>query len=263
MTTLRTAILAVFALTLGGCGSHVSLDNAWSIKTKVDKMTDQKTVYAVDTAKSPIVNQQGIKVYPQLFLACGGPKEKVALGILLRTWVLGGLTMANVQQVHIRLDNDPEFKWPITDTGSGTIFAFNDSDRFISKCVKASRMLFQISVMYRSQPIVVDFDISGMKAAINNLKRADAGPAKALAIQQRKRDIKLIRLNLERLDAAAGQYFLEYGTPTATYDDLVGPGKYIKSMQPVDGEDYRSMKFVQGGTLKVTTKDGVVVSFRP
>lgn len=71
--------------------------------------------------------------------------------------------------------------------------------------------------------------------------------------------------NLRQLSSAADQYFLEHGVNEVTYDQLVGPEKekYIKQIVPVDGEDYRSIRFVQGKPLEVRTRQGFVVSFEP
>lgn len=69
--------------------------------------------------------------------------------------------------------------------------------------------------------------------------------------------------NLRQLSAAADQYFLEHGVSEVTYDRLVGPEKekYIKAIVPVDGEDYRSIRLVQGKGLEVRTRQGFVVSY--
>lgn len=62
---------------------------------------------------------------------------------------------------------------------------------------------------------------------------------------------KVVLNNLRQLSAAADQHYLENGVTTARYDDLVGPGKYIKQMNPVGGEDYRLLLFKQGAPLRV------------
>ena len=49
---------------------------------------------------------------------------------------------------------------------------------------------------------------------------------------------KAIVNNLRQLSAAAQQYFLEFGVTQVDYDDLVGDGKYIKTIQKVAGETY-------------------------
>lgn len=67
--------------------------------------------------------------------------------------------------------------------------------------------------------------------------------------------------NLRMLAAAADQYYLENGVAHATYDELVGPSKYVKVVTPVDGEDYRRITFRQGQALEVTTASGQKVRY--
>lgn len=74
---------------------------------------------------------------------------------------------------------------------------------------------------------------------------------------------KSVLNNLRQLAAAADQYYLENGRSTASYDQLVGPTKYVKQLVPAAGEDYRGVEFVQGRTLRVTTNTGHVVTFAP
>lgn len=74
---------------------------------------------------------------------------------------------------------------------------------------------------------------------------------------------KKILHNLRQLAAAADQYFLENGVSKATYDDLVGPTKYVKKVEAVAGEEYQGMKFEQGKKLEVTTEQGHVISYLP
>jgi type IV pilus assembly protein PilA len=75
---------------------------------------------------------------------------------------------------------------------------------------------------------------------------------------------KAITNNLRQLYAAAQQYMLETGKTTASYDDLVGngPNKYIKSITPVAGENYRKIVITSETTsIQVRTADGRVVSY--
>lgn len=75
---------------------------------------------------------------------------------------------------------------------------------------------------------------------------------------------KAIMNNLRQLGAASQQYFLETGKAVATYDDLVGTGrnKYIRSLDPVAGEDYTGLVFRQEDrVISVTTAAGVTVSY--
>jgi type II secretory pathway pseudopilin PulG len=67
--------------------------------------------------------------------------------------------------------------------------------------------------------------------------------------------------NLRQLSAAADQYYLETGFTTATYDNLVGPDKFVKGLNPVAGEDYHSVVFAKGRPLRVRMPDGQIISY--
>ena len=72
---------------------------------------------------------------------------------------------------------------------------------------------------------------------------------------------KVILNNLRQLSAAADQHYLETGTTTATYDDLVGPGKLIPRLVPAMGEDYRRIQFRAGEPLRLRLPNGRVVVY--
>jgi type IV pilus assembly protein PilA len=74
---------------------------------------------------------------------------------------------------------------------------------------------------------------------------------------------KAVMNNLRQLSAAAEQHYLENGVATARYDDLVGPDRYIRRLEPVAGEDYRTVTLQAGKPLKVRLKDGREVEYRP
>ncbi len=74
---------------------------------------------------------------------------------------------------------------------------------------------------------------------------------------------KAVLNNLRQLAAAADQHYLETGTTTATYDQLVGPTRYIKVLNSVAGENYRALRFVQGQTLRVRMANGQMVEYKP
>jgi type IV pilus assembly protein PilA len=74
---------------------------------------------------------------------------------------------------------------------------------------------------------------------------------------------KAVLNNLRQLSAAADQYYLEHGADSVTYDELVGPDKYIREIRPVAGENYRQLIFKQGRPLRVRLANGKVVSFGP
>jgi competence protein ComGC len=72
---------------------------------------------------------------------------------------------------------------------------------------------------------------------------------------------KAILNNLRILSSAADQYYLEHDTKSATYDDLVGPGKYVSKIISVMGEDYSHMLFVQDRPLRIRLPNGKVLQY--
>lgn len=74
---------------------------------------------------------------------------------------------------------------------------------------------------------------------------------------------KAVINNLRQLSAAADQHMLENGVKEARYHQLVGsePDKYIRSLQPVAGEDYTTLVIREGDeTISVTLGSGKTVS---
>jgi hypothetical protein len=67
--------------------------------------------------------------------------------------------------------------------------------------------------------------------------------------------------NLQVLNDAANKYYAEHDSTTTTFENLVGPGKYLPSIAPVAGEDYRSLLFKKDHPLRLYLKDGRVVTF--
>ena len=67
---------------------------------------------------------------------------------------------------------------------------------------------------------------------------------------------KTIQNNLRQLAAAAEQHYLETDATNATYDDLVGPNRYIRELKPVAGENYRSIIFRKGSPVRLRMPDG-------
>jgi len=72
---------------------------------------------------------------------------------------------------------------------------------------------------------------------------------------------KAVLNNLRMLHAAAEQYYLENGVDAATFENLVGPGKFIPQVMPVAGEDYRKLVFKQGRPLRIRMSSGKVVEW--
>jgi hypothetical protein len=73
---------------------------------------------------------------------------------------------------------------------------------------------------------------------------------------------RAITNNLRQLGSAAAQFMLDKGRTSASYYDLVGPGMYIRSIEPVAGESYDTLVINQSDTyLEVTTSSGMTVRF--
>jgi type IV pilus assembly protein PilA len=74
---------------------------------------------------------------------------------------------------------------------------------------------------------------------------------------------KAILNNLRQISAAADQHFLENGVSRVAFSELVGPGKYLKSIVSVDGERYDDLVLEQGRAIMVKRKSGEVVTLPP
>lgn len=73
---------------------------------------------------------------------------------------------------------------------------------------------------------------------------------------------KTILNNLRMLASAADQYFLENGVNDVEIDQLIGPGKYIKELKPVDGEDYSELDLsMDANEWTIVSEGGITVNF--
>ena len=66
---------------------------------------------------------------------------------------------------------------------------------------------------------------------------------------------KTVMNNMRQLGGAADQYFLEFGTSSASLTALVGSSNYIKALNTVANESY-PVSFVQGQTITVSGVGG-------
>lgn len=114
-----------------------------------------------------------------------------------------------------------------------------------------------VSYEARADVLVVKKDGEEFRLPLRSARVA-AGTAKAPPALERA-----VLNNLRQLAAAADQFYLENGKTSATYDDLVGATKYVKVVNPLDGENYRSIQFAQGRPLSVTTASGYSISYKP
>jgi len=69
--------------------------------------------------------------------------------------------------------------------------------------------------------------------------------------------------NLRVLNEAADKYYADHGATTATFDQLVGPDKYVSAVVSVAGEDYRTVLFKKGRPLRLFLRDGRVFVYPP
>lgn len=74
---------------------------------------------------------------------------------------------------------------------------------------------------------------------------------------------KSVLNNLRQIAAARDQYSLENGRPAGSIRDLVGVGRYVKTVRTVGGEDYSALSMATDQPLTVTTPDGVSITFDP
>jgi hypothetical protein len=89
--------------------------------------------------------------------------------------------------------------------------------------------------------------------------RPPAAPPQLPASSQSSR----IMDNLRALNEAAERYYADHNATSATFEQLVGPDKYVPAVLPVAGEDYRTVLFKKGRPLRIYLKDGRVVTYPP
>jgi hypothetical protein len=69
-----------------------------------------------------------------------------------------------------------------------------------------------------------------------------------------------IECDLFSMLCAADQFYLETGKTSATYDDIVGPTKWIGKYPPEFEKHYRTLQFHAGQGISVRWPDGTVYS---
>ena len=98
------------------------------------------------------------------------------------------------------------------------------------------------------------------KAQAAPIAKAPAAPAAKASAEVRGASILD---NLHALSQAAEKYYKDNDATSTTYWQLVGPGKYIPTIKPAEGEDYRSLLFKKGHSLRLYMKDGRVIAYPP
>lgn len=90
---------------------------------------------------------------------------------------------------------------------------------------------------------------SEMVAAVEQLRRSSMNHA--------------MMNNLRQISAAVDQFNLRNHRPPTSIQELVGPGKYIAALVPVNGEDYSSLLMGVGQPLTVIDLNGEQVTYDP
>ncbi|PXA03729.1 hypothetical protein DDZ13_10565 [Coraliomargarita sinensis] len=114
------------------------------------------------------------------------------------------------------------------------------------------------SYSYKQAIMLVPSTIVGVYAGIGfSTYRAFQSLDQVSAVSQEK----AVTNNLRQIASAADQYFLEEGKAEVTIEDLVGPGKYIRSLEPVAGESYEGMVIKTTDTeISVTLGNGEIIA---
>ncbi len=74
---------------------------------------------------------------------------------------------------------------------------------------------------------------------------------------------KAVKNNLRQIAATTDAFQKKYGRPPTSLDEVVGEGKFIRALVPVNGESYATLSLVPGTPLSTTTADGTTISFDP
>jgi RNA polymerase sigma factor (sigma-70 family) len=67
--------------------------------------------------------------------------------------------------------------------------------------------------------------------------------------------------NLRLIGAGVDQFQRENGRPPASLDEIVGPTKYLRQLEPVAGESYAGLNFAAKQPMTVTSPEGVAVTY--
>lgn len=92
---------------------------------------------------------------------------------------------------------------------------------------------------------------------------APSRPLSAEAELVRLSEHKAIRNNLRQISAVADKFQADHGRAPTSLDEIVGEGKYIRQLVPVNGENYANLSLVKGMPLTVFPADGEPVTYDP
>lgn len=174
--------------------------------------------------------------------------------LILQVDEAGTMTLRNTgNSAPLVLDKDGEFTWSVQ--GQAQSGRFERDRLYLLNAQPDAPSWIEYLEFRRGTPE----EANGM---IEHALRQQNQTAAAFEKVRRSSQEKAVLNNLRMLSAAADQYFLENGVSTTTFDKLVGPGTYIKSLRTVDGEEYRNLDFSQGAdTWTVTTESGIAVEY--
>lgn len=117
------------------------------------------------------------------------------------------------------------------------------------------------SFSYKQAVMLVPSTIVGVYAGIGfTTYRAFSSIGQMGAVSTVSKE-KAVTNNLRQIASAADQYFLEEGKTEVNIEDLVGPDKYLRKLEPVAGESYEGMVIsTSDKAIEVELEDGTVVS---
>ena len=101
-------------------------------------------------------------------------------------------------------------------------------------------------------------------AAFNQPLPAAGQNAASVVSPPTQEEIKAITKNLRQLANAAQSFMMEKDQTSANYNDLVGYGtdKYIRSIDPVVGEDYTGIELKAGDSqMTISAPDGSIIIY--
>jgi hypothetical protein len=106
---------------------------------------------------------------------------------------------------------------------------------------------------------MVIFGDGGLQSAVAS-QRVPEGVSDE-AVLERVRKVA-IQTNLRQIAAGAQQYMLDADQSSVTYPEIVGPGKYVETPEPVLGESYEGITLGWDTTrISVETAKGITVLY--
>jgi hypothetical protein len=148
------------------------------------------------------------------------------------------------QQGPITIMENGDFGWALS---SKTIYGyFSDEKLFLKNQAGVPKALEYIEYRKVSKDVAVEL------TEFSRLQK-----------NQFRRNIneKMIMNNLRQLAIAVDQFFLDNGVNEAKWEQIVGPGKSIKELRSIDGEDYSKLVLRKDiAEWTVTSRGGITVT---